>query len=54
VSQIRIAATAELICQFCRRKLTFRGMFWADENGDLYCHTAHGQHVAVAKEPDEK
>lgn len=54
MSQIRTSATAELICRNCRKKLTFRGMFWADEDGDLYCHAAHGQHVAVAKEPGKK
>jgi hypothetical protein len=53
VSQIRTSATAQLICRFCRRKLTFRGMFWADEDGNLYCRVSHGQHVAVAKEPEK-
>lgn len=54
VSQIPASATTGMVCRNCRKKLTFRGMFWADENGDLYCHTAHGQHVAVAKEPEKK
>jgi hypothetical protein len=54
VSQIRTSATAELICRNCRRKLTGRGFFWTDEFGSIYCATAIGPHIAVAKEPDSQ
>jgi hypothetical protein len=45
---------SRLVCQFCGRPLSLRGLFWADDNRRIYCQTAGGQHVPATKEPDEK